>query len=623
MAAPTTSNSPSFWKNLAKDPNSCVKHVNKKIHFLFPPYYFENVKKSVKTIIDQKLNSYQEDLGGLLAGHGNISVTKPNNEVFFNKCESHVDIVGDFYVFNPSVGSQLTGIVNKVNQGQIGCLTHGLFNISLPKPFALPIQSWLGSSVKIHDEILFTIIKVDFGSHVPYIQGNIEEVRPRAADPTTADTTLCKQEELVEESPISTSKVTLDDSSECIVEEAMPDVSPDLEAPAEVSSKEIMKDTHGDISQLNSVETSTSTQNKKRKRVAEDPIGVTPTNKRPKSESSEPGDDDENQNLVINLFAQVSESILSTPASVEQKSKKKKTVKDPSTKTRSNDLSEENNLVKSTPTPKTPLNSTTSLSKSAKSSSKKKKKDDQNQNKLDKSTEPNGSVSSDPCFVVEKKSASSSVGAFVVEKINRSVVRNPKKSSKSQTIEETNDLMDPLGTPKQISKSNKKKKNPDTEETVLLDKEITNNILKDSDTPRSVSKSGRKKKNAKETEENELLTSEKANNLLNAKETSKSAKKKKTMIESEDNKNTEENELIIKELLGSALSKTPIKTTPIKTTPKVKAQKRKSLSAKSDASIKKEKDSPSGDFNVTQQIMKIMQQVQGQDKTKKLKKRSL
>lgn len=138
--------------------------------------------------------------------------------MFFNKCESHVDIVGDFYVFNPSVGSQLTGnlliisssskwnihftsylcimifplfcstnqscflyfsqgIVNKVNQGQIGCLTHGLFNISLPKPFALPIQSWLGSSVKIHDEILFTIIKVDFGSHVPYIQGNIEEVR--------------------------------------------------------------------------------------------------------------------------------------------------------------------------------------------------------------------------------------------------------------------------------------------------------------------------------------------------------------------------------------------------------------------------------------------------------------
>lgn len=61
MAASTVSNSPSFWKNLAKDSNSCVKHVNKKMHFLFPPYYFENVKKSVKTIIDQKLNSYQEE----------------------------------------------------------------------------------------------------------------------------------------------------------------------------------------------------------------------------------------------------------------------------------------------------------------------------------------------------------------------------------------------------------------------------------------------------------------------------------------------------------------------------------------------------------------------------------
>lgn len=55
-------------------------------------------------------NAYSS-LGGILAGHGNIAVTRPNNEVFFNKCESHVDIVGDFYVFNPLVGSQLTGIL--------------------------------------------------------------------------------------------------------------------------------------------------------------------------------------------------------------------------------------------------------------------------------------------------------------------------------------------------------------------------------------------------------------------------------------------------------------------------------------------------------------------------------
>ena len=61
MADSYVSNTPSFWKNLAKDSDSCVKHVNKKMHFLFPPYYFENVKKSVKTIIDQKLNSFQDE----------------------------------------------------------------------------------------------------------------------------------------------------------------------------------------------------------------------------------------------------------------------------------------------------------------------------------------------------------------------------------------------------------------------------------------------------------------------------------------------------------------------------------------------------------------------------------
>ena len=69
------------------------------------------------------------------------------------------------------------GIVNKKNSGYIGCLVHGMFNISLPKPFALPVQSWLGSSANINDEVKFTVNRADLKSYVPFIQGTIDEIK--------------------------------------------------------------------------------------------------------------------------------------------------------------------------------------------------------------------------------------------------------------------------------------------------------------------------------------------------------------------------------------------------------------------------------------------------------------
>jgi len=67
--------------------------------------------------------------------------------------------------------------VNKKSVGHIGCLVHGLFNISLPKPFSLPAQSWQGSQANLNDEVVFTITRSDFQSQIPYIEGTIVEVR--------------------------------------------------------------------------------------------------------------------------------------------------------------------------------------------------------------------------------------------------------------------------------------------------------------------------------------------------------------------------------------------------------------------------------------------------------------
>ena len=468
----------------------------------------------------------------------------------------------------------------------------------------------------------------------------------------------------VEDIPLATSKDS-PDVSECLTEETKLNSSSKPETMIKVSSQAVLSNISNSVPPHNAAENSINNEEKKRKRLSEDPIGVTPMNKRSKSESTEPGDDDENHHLVVNLFAQVSETILSTPSSNNQKARNKKLDKNDSQATKNEirleESPEENSLVAATASPETHLNSATSLVKASKSSSKKRKRDSEGQRKSDGSMQTNGSEN--PRSVIEEKSSSTPVGAFVVEKINGPTISSAKKSSKVVNMDKSINLTDSpqISTAlTSVSKSSKKKKNTVVEENEALNEELINNILNASgvsksasskkkknrkgtegdeslikeetsfsntlETPKSIPKSSKKKKNNCETEDNNLLNKEDTNNLSNTFETpqsvSKSIKKKKAQTITDDdakNGDVEENELIIKELLGSALCKTPIKTTP-----KIKSQKRKSLSAVSESiSVKKEKDSAPGEVNVAQQIMKIMQQVQEKDKTKRMKKRSL
>ena len=64
--------------------------------------------------------------------------------------------------------------MNKKSIDHIGCLVHGLFNISLPKPFNS--EDWPGKPARPKDKVRFCINKVDLLSVVPYIEGRIIEL---------------------------------------------------------------------------------------------------------------------------------------------------------------------------------------------------------------------------------------------------------------------------------------------------------------------------------------------------------------------------------------------------------------------------------------------------------------
>lgn len=71
----------------------------------------------------------------------------------------------------------LSGIVNKKTSGFVGCLVHGLFNVSLPRPYHVAVQAWVGSSAKLHDTVKFVLRKIDLQTRIPHFEGEICEIR--------------------------------------------------------------------------------------------------------------------------------------------------------------------------------------------------------------------------------------------------------------------------------------------------------------------------------------------------------------------------------------------------------------------------------------------------------------
>ena len=132
-----------------------------------------------------------------MAGYERIAITNSTAPTLFNLSDVHVDVKGDFYIFKPEVGKELVGkfcvsicfivqyqiilfqfkgVVNKKNHGHVGCLVHGLFNVSLPLLPGTNTDQWIGKSAKLLDKVRFTITRVDLLSQVPFIQGNIVEL---------------------------------------------------------------------------------------------------------------------------------------------------------------------------------------------------------------------------------------------------------------------------------------------------------------------------------------------------------------------------------------------------------------------------------------------------------------
>ncbi|KFP01160.1 DNA-directed RNA polymerase I subunit RPA43, partial [Calypte anna] len=125
-------------------------------------------------------------LQGVPVAYDNIKVVGELGDIYDDQGFIHLNIEADFIVFSPKKGKKLVGVINKVAPSHIGCLIHGCFNASIPKPEQMSVVQWQELGLKIGDELKFQVLHLDSdAAGVFFIRGGLTKSSMKAKQSET------------------------------------------------------------------------------------------------------------------------------------------------------------------------------------------------------------------------------------------------------------------------------------------------------------------------------------------------------------------------------------------------------------------------------------------------------
>ncbi|RMC05093.1 hypothetical protein DUI87_18275 [Hirundo rustica rustica] len=192
-ALPPAAAAPSFSaaRALLARRHSCLVAAPHRRHVALPPRFLGRKRSGIRAQLDAELLRYSESLQGVPVAYDNIKVVGELGDIYDDQGFIHLNIEADFIIFSPKKGKKLVGVINKVAPTHIGCLIHGCFNASIPKPEQMSIVQWQELGLKIGDELKFQVLHLDSDTAgVFFIRGGLTKssMRPKKSDAVTEST---------------------------------------------------------------------------------------------------------------------------------------------------------------------------------------------------------------------------------------------------------------------------------------------------------------------------------------------------------------------------------------------------------------------------------------------------
>ncbi|XP_068094741.1 DNA-directed RNA polymerase I subunit RPA43 [Hyperolius riggenbachi] len=154
---------PSFSsaRSLVSSAHSCLVVNTRRRHLALPPKYLHRKRSGIQEQLNAELLKYNVRLGGVPVAYDNIKIVGEFGDIHDDVGYIHLTVEADYVIFLPQQGQKLVGVVNKVAPSHIGCLVHGCFNASIPKPLKMPIEAWQHVGVKVGDQMEFEVFRLD------------------------------------------------------------------------------------------------------------------------------------------------------------------------------------------------------------------------------------------------------------------------------------------------------------------------------------------------------------------------------------------------------------------------------------------------------------------------------
>nr|XP_044992003.1 DNA-directed RNA polymerase I subunit RPA43 isoform X2 [Jaculus jaculus] len=140
---------------------SCLVVGPHRRHIALSPRYLHRKRTGIREQLDAELLRYSESLLGVPIAYDNIKVVGELGDIYDDQGHIHLNIEADFVIFCPEPGQKLMGTVNKVSSSHIGCLVHGCFNASIPKPEQMSYEQWQTLEINVGDELEFEVFRLD------------------------------------------------------------------------------------------------------------------------------------------------------------------------------------------------------------------------------------------------------------------------------------------------------------------------------------------------------------------------------------------------------------------------------------------------------------------------------
>lgn len=201
---------------------SCLVAAPHRRHIALSPRYLHRKRTGIREQLDAELLRYSESLLGVPVAYDNIKVVGELGDIFDDQGHIHLNIEADFVIFCPEPGQKLMGTVNKVSFSHIGCLVHGCFNASIPKPEQMSAEQWQTLEINVGDELEFEVFRLDSdAAGVFCIRGklNITSLQSKCSEVSEEVTEIATEETV--EKPLKKKKKKKKDLEPCEVEDGV------------------------------------------------------------------------------------------------------------------------------------------------------------------------------------------------------------------------------------------------------------------------------------------------------------------------------------------------------------------------------------------------------------------